>query len=364
MSMIIDTIEKKDKNLKDVEWCEYQFNRLFEKINVNNLKYKVKELPDKPNSEYSLPALTAGIQNQGLNCYVPREEATILKNVITISANGANSGATFYQTQEFTVLQDAHAFKWIYNNKQLSDNQYLFIVSVINKTIRDKYTWKDKSCLKRIMSDKIRLPIKNNEIDFEFMESYMKQMLEEAEKRLEKLKQSKYTKHLIDVNNWKKFRVGDLFESSLSKDDIQSTNITDGDYPLISAGKTNNGVKAYIQDDNATLQKANTITVDMFGKVFYQKKPYYCVSHGRVNILTPKFHMNEKQGLFLANIIEIVSRKYEYNEMCTGTKLCEDIIKLPVTSDGKPDWKYMENYMQKIYNDATKTFKMLYPNIK
>ena len=38
---------------------------------------------------------TAGIQNQGLNNFVPRTNATILRNVISISANGANTGATF-----------------------------------------------------------------------------------------------------------------------------------------------------------------------------------------------------------------------------------------------------------------------------
>lgn len=69
---------------------------MFEKISVNSLKYKTSELPNIPTNECVLPALTAGIQNQGLNNYVPRDNATILKNVISISANGANTGATFY----------------------------------------------------------------------------------------------------------------------------------------------------------------------------------------------------------------------------------------------------------------------------
>ena len=81
---------------------------MFEKISVNSLKYKTSELPNIPTNECVLPALTAGIQNQGLNNYVPRDNATILKNVISISANGANTGATFYQSKEFTVLQDAY----------------------------------------------------------------------------------------------------------------------------------------------------------------------------------------------------------------------------------------------------------------
>ena len=165
---------------------------------------------------------------------------------------------------------------------------------------------------------------------------------------------------MIDTSTWKEFRIGDLFDMSLSKDDIQPKSIVEGNIPLISSGKTNNGIVAYIQDDKATLQKAGTITVDMFGKAFYQSNPYYCVSHGRVNILTPKFDINEYIGLFIASTIEKVSNeKYEFDSMCTGKKLAEDIINLPVTSDGQPDWDYMESYMCRIEEKAEKNLEAL-----
>ena len=165
---------------------------------------------------------------------------------------------------------------------------------------------------------------------------------------------------MIDTSNWKEFRIGDLFDMSLSKDDIQPKSIVEGNIPLISSGKTNNGIVAYIQDDKATLQKAGTITVDMFGKAFYQPNPYYCVSHGRINILTPKFDINEYIGLFVASAIERVSNeKYEFDSMCTGKKLAEDIISLPATSDGQPDWDYMESYMKSIMEESEKSLENL-----
>lgn len=164
---------------------------------------------------------------------------------------------------------------------------------------------------------------------------------------------------MIDTSNWKEFRVGDLFDTCLSKDDIQPKNITKGDIPLISSGKTNNGIVGYIADDNAKKWDANTITVDMFGKAFYQKKPYHCVSHGRVNILVPKFDLTEKIGLFLCSIIEQVSVKYRFDNMCTGEKLSNDIIKLPATSDGQPDWDYMESYMKAVIEESEKSLESL-----
>lgn len=150
---------------------------MFEKIKVNSLKYKTKDLPKYRTSECPLPALTAGIENQGLNNYVPNKGATILKNVISISANGANTGATFYQNREFTVLQDAYAIKWIFDKTVLSDNQYLFLTSSISKTIYGNYEWTNKAGWERIKTENIKLPINtDSSIDFEFMETFIAEL--------------------------------------------------------------------------------------------------------------------------------------------------------------------------------------------
>lgn len=123
----------------------------------------------------------------------------------------------------------------------------------------------------------------------------------------------------------------------------------DGKIPLVSSGKENNGIVSMIAPTNATFQQAGTITVDMFGKAFYQENKYYCVSHGRVNILTPKTPLNLYSGLFIANVIESVSLyKYSFEEMCTGTKLSKDIIYLPICLDGTPNLAYMEQYMKNL----------------
>ena len=157
---------------------------LFEKIKVNSLKYKTSEIPSIPKDEFILPALTAGIQNQGLNNYVPKDNATILKNVITISANGANKGATFFQNKEFTVLQDAYAIKWVYTDDVLTDNNYLFLASAISKRIYGNYEWTNKAGWERIKSEKIHLPTQNGQIDFAFMENFI---VELEERRIQEM---------------------------------------------------------------------------------------------------------------------------------------------------------------------------------
>lgn len=164
----------------------------------------------------------------------------------------------------------------------------------------------------------------------------------------------------IDTSGWKEFRIGDLFEACLSKDDIQPKDFVEGKIPLVSSGKENNGIIAFVEDKKARLWEANTLTIDMFGKVFYQENPYFDVSHGRVNILLPKISMTKGCLQFMGCAIEKVTlQKYAFNEMCTGTKVLKDNIKLPATPDGAPDWAYMESYMANLETKVAESMTLL-----
>lgn len=177
----------------DVKFKEWKIGELFEKIKVNSLKYKVKNLEGKHDEEFNLPALTAGIENQGLSCFVPRTNATILKNVISVSANGANTGVMFYQPNEFTVLQDSYAIKHI-NNENTSKNEYMFFVSVLQKTIRGNYTWSEKAGWERIKTESISVPVTiddSNAINYDFMHHFISAQEKLAIKGVVKYKDKK-----------------------------------------------------------------------------------------------------------------------------------------------------------------------------
>lgn len=164
----------------------------------------------------------------------------------------------------------------------------------------------------------------------------------------------------IDTSGWKEFRIGDLFEACLSKDDIQPKDFVEGEIPLVSSGKENNGIIAFVEDEKARLWEKNTLTIDMFGKVFYQESPYFAVSHGRVNILLPKISMTKGCLQFIGCAIEkVASQKYAFNEMCTGTKVLKDNIKLPATPDCAPDWAYMESCMANLETKVADSLTLL-----
>lgn len=163
------------ENFNQIIWKDFSLDSLFEKIKVKSLKYKASELPSEPNEIYNLPALTAGIQNQGLNNYVPRKDSTVLKKVISISANGANTGATFFQNDEFTILQDSYAINWKENKDQLNEYHYLFITTCISKILLGNYDWTNKAGWEKVRKEKISLPLNcKGEIDFKIMELIVK----------------------------------------------------------------------------------------------------------------------------------------------------------------------------------------------
>lgn len=118
-----------------IQWKEYRIGSLFERIETNKLPYKAKELPKNPVGNYTLPCLTSSFHNQGLSCYALRQNATVLKDVISIPSN-SDVYRAYYQSREFTVLSDAYAIRWS-GKEELSPNQYLFTVACINKRTKE-----------------------------------------------------------------------------------------------------------------------------------------------------------------------------------------------------------------------------------
>lgn len=178
----------------DVGWQEYEIGNLFFKLKTKSLKYKAGDLPSSPDETFSLPALTAGVQNQGFANYVPREGATVLKNVISVSANGANTGIMFYQPKEFTILQDSYAIDLKEKPENINSNIYLYLVSALQKSVRFNFDWSNKAGWNKIKSFKITLPTQNSKIAFDYIDKFVQTLESERLATLEAYLQMTGTK--------------------------------------------------------------------------------------------------------------------------------------------------------------------------
>lgn len=158
-----------------LNWKEFKMNDLFTRISTKKLPYKAKELPQVPTGEHVLPCLTSSFMNQGLNYYAPVEGATVLKNVISIPSN-SDVYRAYFQSNDFTVLSDAYAIKWKYNNREITNDQYLFFVQSINKvTDLPIYSYKNKlGGWNKVKEKYIKLPVRDGEIDYDYMDVFIR----------------------------------------------------------------------------------------------------------------------------------------------------------------------------------------------
>lgn len=312
---------------------------------------KVSDLSPKKTADFTLPVLTAGIENQGLNNYAPRDNATILKNVISISANGANTGATFYQNKEFTVLQDAYAisFKGEYIP---NDNQYLFLTSAITKSIYGSFAWTDKAGWEKVKKEFIQLPTKNGKIDFEFMNAYISELEEERISELsayltvsglDNYELSSEEKDALEIYNdmvFDEYKFKDIFNNIKQGRRLKKDDQIIGNIPFVMSGRTNTGVVGYISNPIALFSK-NSITIDIFGNSFYRNYDFGAGDDTGIYWNSEVQYPKETMLYFTTAMEKVLFGKYSYGKKLRSSQSFNFKMQLP-TKNNEIDFTYME----------------------
>nr|WP_248720041.1 restriction endonuclease subunit S [Convivina intestini] len=345
---------------------------LFTKLKHKRLNYKTGDLPKSPTDLNTLPALTAGILNQGLNNYVPKVGATVFKNVISVSANGANTGAMFYQTHPFTVLQDAYVIDLIDKLKP-SDMAYLYLLGALQKSIRFNFSWTNKAGWERIKGEKITLPVdKNGLLDFDYMEAYIKELEAERIKELEaylaatglndyvltdeeKKLLDDFNSNNIRVSN---FRMIDILDWQPQKeinpralDDLYDPKVSP--QPFYGQATLNNGIISFEQLTNGVLNNKNekpTILIHSNNQnVVYLETPFYLKDgHGATSVIQSE-SLNKLNALFIMSVVsKSVTNLFDYNNKATKIALKNMHIQLPTMDGGEPDYDFMVVYIRAI----------------
>ena len=153
---------------------------------------------------------------------------------------------------------------------------------------------------------------------------------------------------------WKEFRIGDLFNSITGNTDIKKEHINGKGINVVSSGLENCGIIGKT-DIEARVIDGNTITVDMFGNVFYRIDKYKMVTHARVFALLPKdFTLNEYSGLYVCTALKWLSAVYSFSNMCSFEKIKNEMIRLPAIADGTPDWNYMAERIKELEAERIK----------
>ena len=148
----------------------------------------------------------------------------------------------------------------------------------------------------------------------------------------------------IDGDSWRWFKLEDIFEIKKGKR-LTKANMTNGDVPFIGSIDSNNGYREYI--GQKPIHSGNTITVNYNGSVaeaFYQPKPFWASDD--VNVLYPKFKMNQYSALFIVSLIKLEKYRFNYGRKWHMERMKESKIKLPVLNNNEPDYNFMERYIK------------------
>ena len=157
----------------------------------------------------------------------------------------------------------------------------------------------------------------------------------------------------IDVKKWKNFKLisDDVCISFKRGTRLVELDRIPGQYPLVTAGETDLGVKMFISNDEQTRFKEK-ITIDMFCNSFCHIDEFCCDDNIITLTLTEDTTINPYIAIFLNTVIEQDKYRYQYGRQYRMKHLKKHEIKLPVKKNGKPDWEFMENYIKSLpYSD-------------
>ena len=149
------------------------------------------------------------------------------------------------------------------------------------------------------------------------------------------------------VSNWKYFEVGELFPqiykaSAYNAQDLISSSAIDSNaIRYVTRTDTNNGCKAFVQNDNFTqIEQGNAITIgDTTATIYYQSEQFICGDH--VVILRAPF-LNEIRGIFIVALLNKERFRYNYGRSFKMDVIKKTRILLPSIDENTPDWNYIE----------------------
>ncbi len=336
-------------------WNEFTVEYLF-----RVLKCSKKVGQKETNEEGKVPVYSSESLNNGIVGYCNLKPSWIVDHENPLYLIFGDHTRTFHiADSSFCVADNVKVLLPLHAEMSVKVLQY--ISSVWQKEIPDLGYSRHWSAAKKL---KILLPSKDGVPNWQFMEEYMRHIEQHVQSTIFALKDAQSNPLKIDHSNWKMFDLKRLFDIVLSKGDIQAKKMKEGDIPLVSSGKFNNGICKYIAegDGKAEMFDANVITTDMFGKSYFQDKPFYAVSHGRVNILLPLFRINSYIAKFLVSVLDAsFLSKYSFSGMCCQKELQKEKILLPAKGD-EPDWHYMEMYMRGVEAIVKNKLSLLVPH--
>ncbi|CAK1249944.1 Restriction endonuclease S subunit (HsdS) [Fructobacillus cardui] len=327
------------------EWSSFKLIDLFQ---VKGTKTTPKKKIDF--DEYGrYPYITTSAINNGVYGY--SESYTENGGVLTVDS--AVRGVVFYQSTNF--LASDHVEKLI-PKFEITSLRAQFFITILNKNIRKYgYSYDHKRSQTKLKQEEIELPVTSSGlVNFKYIDNYMSSMQETVQKKIKRLTNLSSNEKTINTEKWNRFK---LYESLFTvvtgnKFDFSKMTFKNPHVNFVGRSGLNNGVGGLVDEiKNVKPFPAGSLTVALGGSIgssFIQTEDFYTSQN--VAVLVPKIELSDLTKQFIATMIRRESDLYYsafVNELNKHINTDFTVL-LPVTSEGKIDFEYMEAYMAKI----------------
>lgn len=305
-------------------------------------------------------------KNNGITAKVLRNDKVLPNPAKTISVSaGGSVMEAFVQEQEYYSGRDLYYLK---PKNEMNLNQMQFYCMCIRAN-QFKYSFGRQANItlsSLLVPDIDEIPswvYKERNINIDSIPNYfLDDGYDKACWYLDNVDQSNfenmYSKSLINEKiriNYDSWRYFDLSgENGLFYADhgkrLKSVDRIDGDIPLITAGKINQGVATYIQENSKMKLFENCITIDMFGNSFFHREKFYCDDN--IVTLIPKNNMSNFCCQFISIVLNNENYRYSFGRQYRKTKYTDNQkVFLPAKIIGEkllPDYEFMENFIKSL----------------
>lgn len=145
------------------EFQEFNIIDVFDVENAGNILSR-----DIVKNSGSTPYLCASSENNSVSSYISYDEKYLDKgNCVFI---GGKTFVVTYQENDFYSNDSHNLVLYLKESEKKNKLTHLFLATCVNKSLGHLYSWGDSISNRKIQKDKVSLPIKNGNIDFEMME--------------------------------------------------------------------------------------------------------------------------------------------------------------------------------------------------
>lgn len=334
------------------------------KINANNVSFGGK-----------YPYVARGEGGNGIRGYIDFDEQYL--NPGNTIAFGQDTATMNYQSVPYFTGDKIQIFELNTRYGILKEDIALYLIAAVRKAFAH-FSWGQQSFALDVISYMdIALPVDSaGNLDLQYMQDRIAELEQDRIAELEAylvasgLDDYELTdedKELLSLSikctsdedgtvetdcqngqvRFKKYLLGDLFESSTGDVDLQQKDINGRGQFFVNSGVDNRGIKGRT-DRKAKIFPSNTITIDFWGNAYYRDFEYKMATHNHVFSLSGDVIKNRLVGLYIVSKLSKLPTLFSYNNMATWNKLKLLEISLPVNSNEEIDFDYMERYIRAI----------------